>query len=162
MDGHKRNDVSKLQPGHVLACVNYYQIMNVGEKEVSVKDARGMKITIGKDILAEECWSADTYRSEVRLCKTGIAKLILHAGDKVFTVEFFKKNGELRKLRGHLASLNEEHTVLGMIKVVDLDLVMSGTPYDKADRLVTFQTVQSLIIDNIKYVTGGAKRQRSD
>jgi hypothetical protein len=160
-----RTNVDDIKVGHLLACVNYYEVTEVGEKDLVVKDAlSGEVITYGRGLCARECWSADTFSGpELYCCKTDMAKKILAAGDKVFTVAFTKKDGGERILRGHLASLNEEHTVLGMVKVVDLDLQMKdpkAKPFTY-HRLVTFQNLMWLIIDGKKYSLKANKRAKN-
>ncbi len=138
--------LDSLQVGDWLAAVNYYRVESLSPAKIHVQDASGASLTISREIIARECWSADRFEREEKSSRTAIAHKILAAGDKAFTVSFRKKDGSLRKLRGHLRTLNEEHTVLGMVSVIDLD-VKDGSPH----RMVTFSTVASLILDGVKY-----------
>ena len=144
--------MNQIRTGDWLAAVNYYQITETDPLKVTVRDITGGTLTITNDIVARECWSADRYEREEKCCRTVIAKKLLGAGDKAFTVNFVKKDGSERTLRGYLRTLNEQHTVLGMVAVVDLDVVAARKSVSAAHRLVTFSAVNWLILDSVKYV----------
>ncbi len=84
--------------------------------------------------------SCDEYEKTEKVSKTELLDLLTNAGPLPFTVEFIKQDGSERTLRGTFVGL-ERH--FGRSVVSDLDV---------GDiRQVDNRTIESLIINNIKY-----------
>lgn len=133
-----------MKEGDIVKLTRYAKVKNVVGDSVEAKDLDGPEtFTIEGCKLLSFLDSADDYAADHAVSKTVLSNVLSNAGDKPFTVCFIKQNGELRKLRGRLFDPN---TGLGRSIVEDLDI-----PEEDRFREVDHRTIQSLIIDNVKY-----------
>ncbi len=71
-------------------------------------------------------------------------------GASVFTVEFEKKDGSTRTLIGYRKALRP---YLGYSAVIDLEQTRDESKeYDTRERKVYHERIQSLIVNNVKYI----------
>jgi len=129
----------------LMAIVTYVHVNQAGSDKLNVKDVdRGSDFNvIGRELITNML-SADSYTQEKKTSLTEVAEILSRSYNTPFTVEFTKKDGELRKLRGRLT---KTEPILGRCYVEDLDV----TEPNKT-RLVDNRTLSSLIVNGTKYV----------
>lgn len=137
----------KVRRGNLMALVYWVQVehsYNDGH-DLDVRDLNdGKAFSVHGRELVEKSFSADVFESEEKVTKTELAEKLVNARNVPFTVEFEKADGSIRLLRGKL--INAE-PLMGRSHVYDLD-VREGSPL----RLVDHRTIQSLIVENVRYV----------
>jgi hypothetical protein len=142
-----------MKKGNIVRMVQYLEVTetNGADTQIHVNDLnRGIDdITISGASLVRSLDSADEFSSTEKLTKTQLADKFGEVGDNVFTVEFEKQNGSLRKLRGYMIT---RETGMGRSQVVDLDIERGKGDYDNRLRQVDHRTLKSLIFDGVKYV----------
>lgn len=132
-----------MKKNDIIAITSYAKVIGTADEVVKVIDLdSGIEYTVTGDKLIDKMVSADFYHTEVTLPRTDIVSILVNAWNKPFTVEFTKKSGELRKLRGRLKSTE---ALLGRGMVEDLDKEGERT------RLVDFRTISFLILEGVKY-----------
>lgn len=142
-------DLNKIRPGHLMAFTYWGRVVSTNKfaNEVTVTGLDGKRFKISGEDLIEAGLSADQYSASNKVTHTEIAKRLIESWGKPFTVVFVKANGEQRTLRGRLVS--SEH-LLGRSMVEDLDAVAHGK---NGLRQVDHRTIESLILDGVKYFT---------
>tara|TARA_R110000772_G_scaffold249530_2_gene363851 strand:+ start:33724 stop:34155 length:432 start_codon:yes stop_codon:yes gene_type:complete len=94
--------------------------------------------------------SADSFSKEEKVTMTSLAEKLSQAGNDPFTVVFKKKDGTERTMRGVISSTEN---ILGRCRVIDLDKRRDETKdYDARLRQVDYRTIQSLVINGVKFV----------
>ena len=93
--------------------------------------------------LIDAAFSADTYGSTEKVTQTQIADRLVKSFNRPLTVNFTKKDGASRSLRGRLLS---SEPLLGRSYVQDLDTDDNGT------RLVDHRTISRLVVEGVEYV----------
>lgn len=132
--------------GDIVQVVHNAAVLNNGADGIEVQTTDGkFKFTIKGQDLLNSLSSADSFSSTQNLAQTNLIDQLLQSNGKVFTVEFAKANGELRKLRGFFL---KEEPKLGRSYVHDLD-VKKGTPVREVDH----RTLRSIIIGGTKFVS---------
>ena len=111
MDTTKCN-VSTLQPGDFLSTTVYYTVTDIKDNgDVRVVDEDGKSLTISKDIVARESYSAQQFTEDKVANRTDMVKVLQNAGDTIFTVKF-KKKGQQRPNAGWSSSTRVARHVL--------------------------------------------------
>jgi hypothetical protein len=136
--------MGKVNVNDVMAIVTYVKVKGVGTNKIEVVDIdrKSEFQVIGTDLI-ESMLSADQFSETKKVPLTEMATILSHSFNVPFTVEFVKKDGEARKLRGRLI---HPEPILGRCSVQDLD-VTDGS----AIRLVDNRTLTSLIVGGVKY-----------
>lgn len=93
--------------------------------------------------LKDETYSSSKFSKTEKVTKTRLAEILVTAGDKPFTVEYFKQNGKLRTLVGRLIT---PEPLMGRSLVEDFFTDHSGL------RQVDHRTIQSIIIGGTKFI----------
>lgn len=86
-----RVNPEELQVGEYLSEVQYYKIVTVEQKTVTVVNERGFEFTVSKGIIAEGMYSASQYNTEQQVTRTEICEKLEQAGNHIFTVNFHKQ-----------------------------------------------------------------------
>jgi hypothetical protein len=164
-----------VKEGELLSEQQYYKVLSVNDGVAKVENARGMKLDVGLDVIAEGMSSSDAYEETVTLNRTELVSVLKNAGSSVFTVKYTKAvdvkvlremfnnsgtnvksdasmkrllQGEERELRGRLMS-NE--SVFGYISVEDLDVRFSDKD-SHSIRRVNESTIISIVLENTLYI----------
>lgn len=176
-------DQSKLKVGDRLSRISYMEVLSHYGGSVVVRNEEGLEWSIGKDIVAKECYSADQFNETKEVTRTELIEIFSKVGDSIFTVNFnklptaddflaltrdegnkirsykdmerdFKKlKGEERTLVGYMTATENG---FGRSTVVDLMIETKGTekqPYNL--RQVDHRTLRWLICKNVKYKVKG-------
>jgi hypothetical protein len=138
-------DPAKVEVGHIVCVYSYGRVTEIIDEDLTVDDlVLGGTFTIeGNDMIAAVA-SADQYAETVRISKTEMAKILTTTHGKPFTVNFVKKDGQERILRGYFRSHEE---MFGRSLCVDLEL-----PKDDNLRLVDHRSLVSLIVGGVRYM----------
>lgn len=143
---HKVNP-RKVIKGHMMAFVYYAKVdsSSLGGQSVQVEglDNDQGKFSVHGATLIENSFSADLYEEEERVTKTKAAELLISSHNRPLTVTFIKQDRKKRVLRGRLLAAEP---LLGRSYVEDLD-----EPTGKRVRLVDHRTIESLVVDGVKY-----------
>ena len=137
-----------MKKNDIVSYTSYSKITLVGNNNVSVVDLNnGTEYDINGKLLVDQLVSADDFEKTQKCTKTELADKIANVGALPFTVVFEKQHGESRTLRGIMLKVENG---LGRSNVIDLDLPLA----DKANRMrqVDHRTLQSLIVNNVKYI----------
>jgi hypothetical protein len=136
-----------MKPNDIIAFTRFCKIQAVETdgKTVLVRDLDtgadfGFRGTVLQDMMS----SADKFEETVKMCLTDVAKMLCTTYNTPFTVAYETKHGKKRTLRGRLLSSDSYQ---GRCTVEDLD-----APADDRIRQVDNRTIESLIINNVKYV----------
>lgn len=134
----------------IVAFTTYAKTTSHFGEKLGVTDLhRGTQFYINGDTLIKELKSADDYFSTEKLTMTQLAEKFSQVGHLPFTVTFKKKEGEVRTLRGMMVS---PENILARAQVIDFDVDKDETKsYDNRQRQVDYRTIQSLIVDGVKY-----------
>lgn len=131
---------NKLKKGDILSLNLTLSVVKVEGDTVVTEDKDGKRVVFQGDGV-KDCKSADLYSSSVQSTRTRIIEIFQKMSPSdVFTVEFVKQDGTLRKLRGKMI---KSENGFGRSEVWDLDV--------KGKRQVDHRTVESLIFDGVKY-----------
>lgn len=172
-----RCDFAELQVGDRLSETQYYEITKKDDERIWVKNERGYKFNISKDIVEEGMFAANQYDEEQKVTRTELAEMLMSAGDTIFTVCFQKQlnaknvfanfyeeykdsssksKAALQKLMNG-AMVGQERVltgylvraepVMGRSQVIDLEL----DPSKHRLRLVDHRNIQWLIYKNVRY-----------
>lgn len=142
-----RVDPCLLAAGHVVARIVYEKVDGLAGPADDIGYAfvvdldRGDRYVLPFYDLAG-CYSADLHEETQPCGPRELADALMLAGDRPFTVEFLKKDGTPRTLRGHLISTDHAR---GSSLVVDLDLPVGGNI-----RQVDHATLRSLVVNNVR------------
>ena len=141
----------------LMALVNYVKVEKV--KNISINGKQntsasvvdvdtGVKFDINGDPVLEKMFSADQYSKSEKKTETQLAEILTNSWNVPMTVNFDKKDGTNRTLRGRLAS--SEH-LLGRSMMVDLDLDIQKDP-SRGLRQVDHRTIHYIIVNDVKYI----------
>jgi hypothetical protein len=140
-------DPDKVAVGDIVCIYSYAKVKEVGSRaeSLTVEDLiQGGEFTIdGRDMIAGVA-SADYFADTVRVSKTQMARILITTAGKPLTVDFVKKDGQERRLRGYFVSHEE---MFGRSLCLDLD--------EKKDdnlRLVDHRTLVSLIVGGVRFL----------
>lgn len=115
------------------------------EPTVQVKNILdGKSFTVHGNELIKNSYSADQYHTEEKVTQTRLAEILVSSFNVPLTVEFIKLDGTKRTLRGKFIK-NEPQ--MGRSYVVDLDISDKNKT-----RLVDHRTLQSIIVNGVKYM----------
>ena len=87
-------DTDSIKKGDILSESQYYVVKGITSYGVSVVNDRGFAFKMGKDIVAESCYSADQYVTETELTRTELIDVFIHSPGIAMTVNFNKKKKE--------------------------------------------------------------------
>ena len=136
-----------IKKGERISMTDYFEVESVNSNGIVAKNSAGVSIVInGKDMIESKFKSDTQFADTKKVGKNELAEILQSAGDKIFTVTFTKQDGTTRELVGHFLSCEPN---LGRTKVVDLS-IPNGT---HNIRQVDNRTIQSVIIDNVKYLS---------
>jgi hypothetical protein len=95
----QRLDASRLHVGEFLSDVQYYKVVKVSPRTVTVSNERGFESKIDRTIIEEGMYSAGQYNLKQTLNRSQACELLENAGSAVFTVNFRKqvREKELRE-----------------------------------------------------------------
>lgn len=173
-------DVDALRKGDRLSRISYMEIAEPpapGDASLRVRNETGMEWTIGRSIVANECYSATQYLgAPEKVTRTELARLLQEeVRDSVFSLSFLKapdakKQAELlegadlandkkrRKVAADLQKgeervivahvLDFEHA-MGRLRVCDLEA--PGNTKGAKTRLVDLRTINWLVFRNKRY-----------
>lgn len=102
-------DSTILKEGDVLSRISYMKIKSIQDNQVQVENENGYSWFITKDIIANECHSADQFDSEETVTRTRLAEMLENeVKDTAFTVQFSKQANEKRAIEILEKELKEE------------------------------------------------------
>lgn len=137
----------KVKKGDIVAVQYFTKVTEVHEKgrtiNVDQLDTEGDFSIRGRE-LVDQCFSADQFETTEAVTKTKAAEILSTSFNTPFTVVFVTQEGETRLLRGRLV---QPEPLLGRSSVEDLDIPRTSHRL----RLVDHRTIQSLIVNNVKY-----------
>lgn len=86
-------DFEQLQPGERLSRCTYYKVQKVDrEREVLVvENQEGLAFEVTRRIPEQEMFSASQVKETVKVNRTELVDILMHAGNTIFTVEFEKQ-----------------------------------------------------------------------
>jgi transcriptional regulator NrdR family protein len=84
-------DIEKLEVGDYLSEVQYYKVVKINPKTVSLINEKGVQINFDKDLIGEGMYSASQYETEKTVNRTEINEILQQAGNNIFTVNFYKQ-----------------------------------------------------------------------
>lgn len=135
----------EVKENDLMAIVTYVHVTRVGRDKLDVHDVdRNSDFQVIGDELVKSMYSADQYDDVQNTTLTAVAEKLSTSYNVPFTVEFVKKEGETRKLRGRLV---KTEPILGRCYVEDLDIKEAHKL-----RQVDNRTIISLIVGGVKYV----------
>jgi hypothetical protein len=102
-------DSEQLQVGEYLSEVQYYKIVGVDTKTVTVVNERGFEFKVSKGIIAEGMYSASQYKIEKQVTRTEICEELEQAGNQIFTVNFYKQVKEKNVQEKLLSAINSKN-----------------------------------------------------
>lgn len=144
---------SDVEVGDIMAIVTWVRVedkLSAG-KILGVRDLYDEKktFTVSGGEIVKGCFSADRYGTTEYVSKTRAAEILIASHNRPLTVEFVKKEGEKRKLRGKLL---KHEVVMGRSWCEDFDAKKDdGTPDPNRLRQVDHRTIESLIVNGFKY-----------
>jgi hypothetical protein len=179
---YKRCDFAQLKAGDRLSETQYYEVTDVTDEGISVRNARGYSLDIAKSVVEEGMYSASQFEEERRISRTELSEILEQAGDTAFTVNFNKQIKErdalneiqaafneipnkssdeiqdLLKIAARRAIKGEERTLLGYLLRSEPKMGRSQVvdlevpPGRNRIRLVDHRTLNWLILKKIKYI----------
>lgn len=128
----------------IISITRYCRVDSNEDGTVNVTDLdSGLEFSIKGKSLQSQCVSSDKHAEIVIVTRTELASIFVGCKGVPFTVVFKKAKGDLRTLRGRLIS---SEGYLGRSFVEDLD-----NPIGDRSRQVDHRTLESLIVNNIRY-----------
>lgn len=132
---HKKDDI--------VSMTKYFRVVTASNSKVVATDMDNNETVEIKGVqLVDSLSSADFFENAQKLTKTELAEILINANVRPFTVVFTKQNGEKRIMRAKFLSTEP---LLGRSIVSDLD---DGFSIKQVDH----RTIESIIIDKVKYV----------
>ena len=139
-------DVSTLKRGDFLSTTVYYTVSDIRDNgDVVVMDEDGKSLTISKDIVTRESYSAQQFTEDVVSTRTDIVKVLQNAGDTIFTVKFKKKDNSDRTLVGRRVPGSHD-TCFGRTNALEM---VSGKPPQK--RQIDHRTISEITFKNKRH-----------
>ncbi len=171
----KRTEFSTLKIGDRLSETQYYQVLQIDDKKVKVRNERGFEFAVSSDIIEEGMYNASQYSETKKVSRTAIVNILESAGDTIFTVSFHKKPDEasvmdvlknctiadfndahkLRKISSDISN-GEARTLVGYLVSTEpkmgRSMVVDLTkPSGQNSRLVDHRTLNWMIFKGVKY-----------
>lgn len=87
----KKSMISDIQVGDHLSETQYYEVIQVHDGGIRVKNERGFEFTIASGIVEEGIFSANQFTEAKEVTRTELIEIFSHVGDTVFTVNFNKQ-----------------------------------------------------------------------
>ena len=84
-------NIDNLKVGDYLSETQYYKVVKINPKTVTIVNERGVQHNFDKDLIAEGMHSASEYDTEKSLNRTEINEILQQAGNSIFTVNFHKQ-----------------------------------------------------------------------
>lgn len=106
---NSRVNPEQLQVGEYLSEVQYYKIVAVAQKTVTLVNERGFEFKVSKGIIAEGMYSASQYNTEKQVTRTEICEELEQVGNHIFTVNFHKQVKEKNVREKLLNAINLEN-----------------------------------------------------
>jgi hypothetical protein len=165
-----------LKEGEWLSGTIYYKVGKAIGSCHEITDSFGRKLSVGNTILHNEMISASQFDTEVKVTRTEMVEILLHAGEAVFTIKFRKQltgkdvNGILDdekydtqpaakriKLCNQAIKAGEPRYLTGYIRNTEhamgrtnvIDLALENSPHNT--RQVDHRTLEELILKRVKY-----------
>ena len=136
-------NVSTLKPGDFLSTTVYYTVTDIKDNgDVEVMDEEGKSLTISKDIVARESYSAEQFTEDRVSNRTDMVKVLQNAGDTIFTVKFKKKDTSDRTLVGRRVPGSDD-TCFGRTNALEM---VPGKPPQK--RQIDHRTISEITFKN--------------
>lgn len=132
-----RSNVTKIGEGHYLSETQYYKVIGTDSQSIRVENERGLKFSIGKDIVAEGIFSADQFEEELKVSRTELIELFHSVGDTVFTV-CFNKQPKADDINEAIASANKGK----IIPIKDLQKIVKDA-YKGEERILVGYLVKT-------------------
>lgn len=130
-----------MKKNDVIGVMRYYKVVGKEGDVVKLEDIyKGNLLVDNVDDLEDFISNPSTFDKTLKVPKSELLNILSNAGPLPFTIEFIKQNGDHRVLLGTFVG-PEPH--FGRSIVRDLEM--------KEIRQVDNRTVESLIINNIKY-----------
>lgn len=115
---------SKVQPNEILNLHHFYKVLehkvtHAGPVVVvqSTSDPSQV-VEVSESLIDQQFYSSDYFNEEVEIPLTEAEKILLGAGENIFSVCFTKMDGSIRILRGYLTG----SISLGRAQVIDAEL----------------------------------------
>ena len=140
-----------MKKGRFYSRTSYMEVQDAFNSNSVVRNESGLTWQIANGILEAECVSADEFTKTEKVSMTELARIFSEdVGASVFTVEFEKKDCSLRTLIGYRKALRP---YLKYSAVIDLEQTRDESKdYDTRERKVYHERIQSLIVNNVKYI----------
>lgn len=153
-----RCNMNDMKPGKILSRLSYILVKKIkNNNSLVVQNLDGEEWSIGKDIVMNECYGTE-YAEEKEVSLTEMVDIMKGAGDKVFHVQFLKKDGTQRDMT---AVLTGSDTNLGRSLVREL-LVDTDGNLKEQERQIDHRTLHSLVLQNVLYsIKGKSKKKKS-
>jgi hypothetical protein len=140
----KRLNCGDVKSGDIIEFKYLTRVASTRGETISVKDINnGLEFDVHGDELIEAGYSTDRYIEEEEATMTKLAEILNRSRNLPFGIEFIKKDGTLRHLRGVLTDID---SFLGYTHVIDLDIT-EGNP----NRQIDNRNILSIIIGGKKY-----------
>lgn len=143
----------KVQPNEILNLNHFYKVLehkvtHAGPVVVvqSTSDPSQV-VEVSESLIDQQFYSSDYYAEEVEIPLTEAEKILLGAGENIFSVGFTKLDNSERTLRGYLTG----SISLGRAQVIDAEL--------NQVRQVDLRTLNFLIYKGVRYVVKGSKKK---
>lgn len=177
----KKCKFDQIKVGDYLSETQYYEVFSVSDKEIAVRNARGLEMDVDRGIVEEGMYTCNQFAEEVKVSRTEMCEILEKVGDAVFTVNFNKQvkdkevtdaimktlleeeevdEAQLSKLVKKSvkdALKGQERTLIGFLiqsepKMGRSQVVDLQIPEGKSGvRLVDHRTMNWLIVKNVKY-----------
>tara|TARA_R110000824_G_scaffold112318_1_gene261400 strand:- start:5222 stop:5629 length:408 start_codon:yes stop_codon:yes gene_type:complete len=133
-----------MKTNDLVAFTYWAKINKVNGSKLSVTDVdTDENFEVKGQPLIDSAFSADDHNNTEKVTQTQIADRLVKSFNRPLTVNFTKKDGASRSLRGRLLS---SEPLLGRSYVQDLDTDDNGT------RLVDHRTISRLVVEDVEYV----------
>jgi hypothetical protein len=140
-------DPAKVKVDDIVCVYGYAKVVTVedGGESLTVLDlVRGRTFAIDGADMIRDLASADQFSETIRVSQTDLIDLLTSSGGRPFCVDFIKKQGQERRLRGYFLSVDHRR---GRSRCLDFD-----EPSDKKIRLVDHRTLELLILGGVRYI----------
>lgn len=147
----------KVVKGHILSLTYHCTVTSShlersGKRVVAVQDLDDSSNQFqleGADLIAR-CLSADYYEQEAEVSRTELIRLLVGSAGAPITVEFVKKDGSPRILRGRWI---KEESGTGYSYCDDLEVQLGEVRLREVDH----RTLKALIVNGTRYTVRGGK-----
>lgn len=138
---------SKLQKGNWFSTSMYVRVDKINGDKVDVFNSRGHNLSMTRNILEMEMYSADHYANEEKSNMTDLAKILEEARDSIFTVVFTKKLSK-EQIKNEIGKYNKAKMAEPSV-VNELVKTLQGETVTIVGRLVDSEPKlgRSLVVD---------------